>query len=235
MNVTARVTANDGLVLREGASTESKQIDTIPYGTNVNIISLKDNYYYGRYDDLMVKVDYNGKQGYVCSYFLLVDNEIDISKYSAEQKYAFGSLLYSQTDSLSSKFVLGTGLLDCTYTNERFENYVKLLPAGLTINQLSDDYYKYFSKNKPYDFDSYFLEKDGYLWKKTGFGLEPDGSYDEITEMVSASSNTIKYKATHFDNPVYSIREPEEHDFEICFEDNRWKVSDSFYYTNMPY
>ena len=172
LNINARTRAHDGLVLREGPSVDTKQLDLIPYGTNLRVISLCNGFKYGS-GDPMVLTEYNGKRGYVHSRYILIDNNIDISSYSLEQKYAFGVLYYNQAQTITFDFWHNGGIADCTPTQEYEQvsngNYEKLLPQGVTIAQVTSDFYKYFSTDYSYN--------DGIV-KKCAVGEYPKSEID---------------------------------------------------------
>lgn len=235
LNIKARAFAHDGLFLREGPSTSTKQIELIPFGSELSIISLKNDYRYGTFfDDSMIKIKYNNKEGYVCSKFLLVDNTYDISKLNAKQVFAYSNLLYTQSNVLTTRFWYGGGIFDWSYSDEYDIPYRKMLPAGLTIAKLTEDYYNYFSKDLrssrqkiDVDFNGIYMEKDGYIWLASAVGGDPDWINDEIVEITNYTPNAIKLKVIrHLDEKMCPENEANiEYVFEMRFEDGRWKVT----------
>ena len=232
----AKTRAHEGLVLREGPSTETKQIDLIPYGTNVKILSLCDDFKNKSINESMVKIEYNGKQGYVCSWYLLLDNTFNIEIFSNDQKFALGCLLYNQYNRLWFDFFHNGGIFDCTPTgdySEKYGGYERLEPAGLTIDQLMKDYYLYYTENIPIAYEGYngslYKEDQGYLWRATGFGGDPSYEYDEVIEVTSISNNRIVFKVKHqlwpefFASQGYEYKDEE---FVIVLEDGRWKCDE---------
>ena len=225
-----------GLVLREGPSTETKQIDLIPYGTNVKILSLCDDFKNKSINESMVKIEYNGKQGYVCSWYLLLDNTFIIDNFSNEQKFALGCLLYNQYNRLWFDFFHNGGIFDCTPTgeySEKYGGYERLEPAGLTIDQLMKDYYLYYTENIPIAYEGYngslYKEDQGYLWRATGFGGDPSYDYDEVIEVTSISNNRIVFKVKHQLWPEFFASQGYEYKdeaFVIVLEDGRWKCDE---------
>lgn len=234
LNLEAKVIGKDGVILRKNDSEESKQLDNIPYGTTIKIISLNSNYKcYGTTDESMVKVEYKGQYGYVPSYSLLVDNAVDISRYSPEQVFAYCTLNHNQMIELYLAFERSGGLFNCTFADEYDENYNKLLPAGLKKEQLISDFNMYFSFNGWNDLrerlNELYKEKNGFLWVATGYGGFVDWQYDEVTEVISISDNKIKYKNVHYIIPEYyeavGYKQREEY-YELNLIDGRWKYSD---------
>jgi len=239
----AKTRAHEGLVLREGPSTQTKQLDLIPYGTSIKVISLKNGFKHGMIDDSMVKVEYNGKTGYVYPGYLLIDNTFDLNNSSIEQKYAIGLLLYNQYTQLWFDFWHNGGISDCTVTDDKYNaeydingtksymGYNKLEPKGLTIASLKSDYNSYFSSNvyNPGFEERVYIEKDGYLWQSTGYGGDPSWDYDEVLEITSDSNNRIVYKVRHqllpefYASQGYEFREEA---FAIVLEDGRWKCDE---------
>lgn len=238
LSIYAKTRAHDGLVLREGPSTETKQIDLIPYGTQIKVISLNDGYKNGSINDSMVKVEYNGKVGYVYSGYLLIDNTFDMSGFTIEQKYAVGSLLYNQYNSLWFDFSRNGGIFDCTFSGEyRYSDscgaYERLEPAGLTIEQLKKDFNLFFTENISPSYEGVdatpYKEENGYLWRPIGFGGDPSWDYNEVVEMTSNSSDEIQFKVIHHYDPQfyeYYGCEYIEEVFSIVFEDGRWKCDE---------
>ena len=241
LNINARTRAHDGLVLREGPSVDTKQLDLIPYGTNLRVISLCNGFKYGS-GDPMVLTEYNGKRGYVHSRYILIDNNIDISSYSLEQKYAFGVLYYNQAQTITFDFWHNGGIADCTPTQEYEQvsngNYEKLLPQGVTIAQVTSDFYKYFSTDYSYndandkiDFNHYYIEKDGYLWRVSGFGDDPSWDYDEVIEMTSNTTDKLRFKVIHHYAPQFYDHygcEYKEYLLSLRLENGLWKIDAPF-------
>ena len=234
VNFKAQAIAHDGLVLREGPSTSTKQLELIPFGSEVNIVSLIDNYAYSYSDEAMVKVEYNGRKGYACSRYLLIDNSIDLTGFNNKERFVYFSLLYTQANILNFKFNFSGGIFDWTYSDEYFQAYKKMLPAGLTISQLTEDYYKYFSKDFTnygskidVNFNGVYMEKDGYLWLSSAVGGDPYWIKDEIIELIDCSDSAAKLKVVRYnDVTLYPNGIPEEeHEFLLSFEDGRWKVT----------
>lgn len=236
LNLDAKTRAHDGLVLREGPSTATKQIDLIPYGTNVKILSLCDEFKNKSINESMLKIEYNGKQGYVCSWYLLIDNIFNIDNYSNEQKFALGCLLYNQYNRLWFDFFNNGGIFDCTPTgeySEKYGGYERLEPAGLTIDQLMKDYYLYYTENIPISYEGFngslYKEDQGYLWRAVGFGGAPSYDYDEVIEVTSISKNRIVFNVKHqlwpefFDSQGYEYKDEA---FVIVLEDGRWKCDE---------
>jgi hypothetical protein len=211
-------------------------LDLIPYGTNLNIISLCDNFRYGSGDPMLL-TEYNGKRGYVHSRYVLVDNEVDISTYTLEQKYAFGVLFYNQAEVLLFDFCHNGGIADCTRSEEFEDVFVKLLPKGITISQLTNDFYKYFSTDYTYgdaeglrmDFSNYgYREKDGYLWVSTSFGDDVSLDYNEVAEMTNCSTEELDYTIINHIYPQYYDYYGYEQtwfSFSLRLEDGLWKVA----------
>ena len=238
LNVSARTRAHDGLVLREGPSTDTKQLDLIPYGTNINIISVCDDFRYGN-GNSMVLTEYNGKKGYVHSRYILISNSVDLSNFTIKQKFAFGVLYYNQAQDLQFDFWHNGGTFDCTSTGEYDGVYVKLLPAGITISKLTEEFYKYFSNDYTYgdaeglkvDFNHSYKEKDGYIWQATGFGGDPSWDYDEVIEMTDNAPDRIRFKVIHHYDPQfyeYYGCETKEYLLSLKLEEGLWKIDAPF-------
>lgn len=228
LNLNARTRARSGLVLREGPSTDTKQIDLIPYGTTIVVESLNDDYKHGIINDSIVKVVYNGKTGYVCSKYLLIDNTFDMKTFTNEQKYAIGTLLYNQYNDLWFDFMHNGGIADCFVTDAiYYMEYIKLEPKGLSIDTLKSDYQLYYSKNvSDPGFDGLYIEKDGHLWHLTGYGGDPSWYYDEVVELLNISDNRISYKVVHHIAPEFYEHygyEYREEVFSLVYDEGRWK------------
>lgn len=228
INLNAKTRARSGLVLREGPSTDTKQLDLIPYGTTIVVESLNDDYKHGIINDSMVKVVYNGKTGYVCSKYLLIDNTFDMETFTNEQKYAIGTLLYNQYNDLWFDFMHNGGIADCFVTDAiYYMEYIKLEPKGLSIDTLKSDYQLYYSKNvSDPGFDGLYIEKDGHLWHLTGYGGDPSWDYDEVVELLNSSNNRISYKVVHHIAPEFYEHygyEYREEVFSLVYDEGRWK------------
>lgn len=159
-----------------------------------------------------------------------------------EQKYAFGVLYYTQAQTITFDFWHNGGIADCTPTQEYEQvsngNYEKLLPQGVTIAQVTSDFYKYFSTDYSYndandkiDFNHYYIEKDGYLWRVSGFGDDPSWDYDEVIEMTSNTTDKLRFKVIHHYAPQFYDHygcEYKEYLLSLRLENGLWKIDAPF-------
>lgn len=182
---------------------------------------------------------YNGKKGYVHSRYILINNDVDLSNYTIEQRFAFGTLYYNQAQDLLFDFWHNGGTFDCTSSGEYDGMYLKLLPAGITISQLTNEFYKYFSTDYTYgdaeglrvDFSHSYQEKDGHIWQATGFGGDPSWDYDEVVEMTNNTSEKLRFKVIHHYDPQFYDHygcESKEYLLSLRLEDGLWKIDAPF-------
>lgn len=228
IKVNATTTAKEGLVLRAEATTNAQQITSIPFNSTLTILSVSDDYQDGNWEHQMVEVEYNGQKGYVHTDYLLIDTQIDMSQYSINEKFVVCMLLYNMDHDLYDRFKRLGGLFDYTSTNEYTSDYVKLLPQGLTINQLKQDFSKYFSKKMTDEFEGNYIEKDGYLWMMVGYGGPPVTAYTEVVDLVEVSDNEIHCTIIrHYWEEMWEYEGVQsEESFKLIFEDGRWKCDE---------
>lgn len=209
------------------SSSNSELLTTIPNGTIVTIISVPDNYQDGAMDHLMVLVDYNGQQGYVNSLCLRCDPNIDVSSYSQEQVLDLGKILFQECDCYSWMPVSTVSLLDYTSSDQYDGEYQKMLPAGLTISQLKDEFYKYFSSSIVGFIEGSFQEKDGYLWQITGYGDRIWLDHYEVKSVKSKSDTEIVYEVDEIIDPnFYDYYPPTQtFEFKIVNENGKWMLT----------
>ncbi|MBQ6039646.1 MAG: SH3 domain-containing protein [Oscillospiraceae bacterium] len=208
------------------SSSNSKLLTTIPNGTIVTIISVPDNYQDGEPDHLMVLVDYNGQQGYINSLCLRCDPSIDISLYSQEQILDLGKILFNECEYFSELPISFASLLDYTLSDEYDSIYQKMLPAGLSISKLKEEFYKYFSSTESIHEES-FSEKDGFLWVATGYGGLIWLDHFEVKSVKSVSKTEIVYEVDEIINPnFYEFYAPiNTFEFKILNENGKWMLT----------
>lgn len=241
LNLSAMVFAKDYqipdagpfLALYESPSGDSKQIVNIPKGSEVTIISVPDNYQDGDWNHQMVKVDFNGQEGYVHTNYLFCNPLFDMSIYTKEQVLDIGKLLFQEYDNLANMFAFSAGFIDVQSTNESFDWYEKLQPAGLTIQRLKDDFYKYFSKDtvgffRGASFEDLYTEKDGYLWRLAAWGDEIWRDHFEVKSVESISDNEVIFNVEeilipdfyeHYNTETFSYK------FRLVNEDGKWMLT----------
>lgn len=241
LNITATVFAKDYqipdagpfLALYESPSRDSKQIVNIPKGSEVTIISVPDNYQDGDWNHQMVKVDFNGQEGYVHTDYLFCNPQFNMAIYSREQVLDIGKLLFQEYDNLANMFAFDAGFIDVQFTNEGFDWYEKLLPAGLTIQRLKDDFYKYFSKDtvgffRGASFEDLYTEKDGYLWRLAAWGDEIWRDHFEVKSVESISDNEIIFNVEEILIPDFYEQyntETFSYKFRLVNEDGKWMLT----------
>lgn len=234
LNISATVFANTyqsidnsrSAPMYEESSSNSKLLTTIPNGTIVTIISVPDNYQDGEPDHLMVLVDYNGQQGYINSLCLRCDPSIDISLYSQEQILDLGKILFNECEYFSELPISFASLLDYTLSDEYDSIYQKMLPAGLSISKLKEEFYKYFSSTESIHEES-FSEKDGFLWVATGYGGLIWLDHFEVKSVKSVSKTEIVYEVDEIINPnFYEFYAPiNTFEFKILNENGKWMLT----------
>ncbi|MBP1564444.1 MAG: SH3 domain-containing protein [Oscillospiraceae bacterium] len=230
LDLIAKTTAKDGLILREGPSTKTNQLTIIPYDSAVTILSVSDDYQSGEWEQKMVQVDYNGQIGYVHTNYLLIDTQIDINKYTKDQQFAICMLWYNMYYWLYQEFTMKAGLFDYETTNEYSSDYVKILPKGITINAIINDFKMYFSKKIVSKglVENHCLEKDGYLWLLTGYGGPSITNRIEVVDLLEISETEIQCNIVrYYDEQFYDMYgEQTEEIFRLIYEDGRWKCDE---------
>lgn len=224
----------NGLILQKIDSERLAKIDTIPNGADVVILSVPDDFNTRHWTTRMIKIEYNGKCGYVPPEYLLVDTPTNLSSFSKTQLLKIGQVLLEEYDSLMLDFERNAGLLSYVSTNEYYTDYQKLLPAGLKIEQIETDFFRYFSKSyfekhfNGFPFSSSYLEKDGFLWLLTGWGGRVWLDHYELSDIISVSNEEIVFNVIEYDsedridegrNSVF------DNTFRIVLEDGVWKFT----------
>lgn len=235
LNISASVNSYSNLTLRKDNSDRSDSITSVPDGANVTILSVPDSFKNNSLGNDMVKVDFGGKKGYLPAKNLIVDTSIKLSSFSTAQLLDIGKIIFEEFYYLDNAFQRGAGLLKYTSSEEYYQDYRKLLPAGLSIKQLESDFYKYFSK-KYYDekyngfrYSESYLERDGYLWLLVGWGDDIWLDHFEVSDILSMSDKEVVFNVIEYDFEDF-VEEGESavsnNTFRIVFEDGAWKFTE---------
>lgn len=232
LNITAKVSDkigihdDDGEPLYQSPSFDSPKLAVIPFDSTVTILSVPDNYQSENSNGYFALVDYNSQTGYISTKSLLCNPAIDTSLYSEKQIWDMGKILFQEYDTLTWAFTRGTGLLDCVGTGEyQGDDFQKLSPAGLTIEDLQKDFYTYFSKTVKGYFENLFREKDGFLWHVTGWGDAIWLDRYEVTRVKSHTDDEIIFVVEEYIDPNFYEFYPEKvypFEFRIVKEDGNW-------------
>lgn len=219
----------DGGLYSEPNPSTSSLICTIPDGAPIKIISLANGYLSGSWDKLMLYVDYNGQTGFILTTNALIDISVPASKMNDQKIIEVGTVLYHQYEQLYFSFSSYGGIRQKGY--DYIDNKHRFNPAGLTVEQLLDDYHHYFSSRYDYFYNvnQTYYERNGYLWGEvTSMGEDPSLDHVSVTDIISRSDDEILFNVRHYiREDFWQFYDEDEHywdtKFSIVFEDGMWK------------
>lgn len=228
---TGTVRANAGLNLREKPDTGSVSLAKLKKGTAVEISGITITGDPADYEKRWLKVTADGKDGYVCSNYVLADVTTPYADMSEREVGAMGILLYYQSMWAYGLFMRQGGIEATGYADENNpDGFIRLTPDGMTLDGLLRDFHRYFTSDFDNDLRELYQEQDGALWTVTGYGDNISLQTYDITEITAQSETEISYQTREvWAFPGSDLEEEhgiEYHPFRLVYEDGRWKCAE---------
>ncbi|MBR5372010.1 MAG: SH3 domain-containing protein [Oscillospiraceae bacterium] len=231
--------AKSGLRMREAPSTSAEQLNTLPFGTTVEILALAVNGdSYASNSTRWYRVKADGQVGYVSASYLAATFTQKPDALSDEQLAAMVNFLYCQHSSLFISFALDGGLNGETDANDTLNSgeYERVRPSELTIDQINEEFYRYFARSYHYNEltqGGFYISASDKLYVRCPNVSGPSISRQIAEKVTDISDSEITAFVRHYytkdrssDTEYYT-----EYEFSLCYEDGCWKVgkSDSIY------
>lgn len=229
IDATGEVHSLNGVLLREGPSEDFPQLTMIPNHTQINVIGAEKDFQKIDKVDKWLYIEYQSQKGYVPSDCITIEFTKPYETLSESDMLIMGILLREQYERHLDLFSYNWGLLDCTPTNDIYQDmYVRLEPK-YSLDDLKNQYNNYYSsKYNLTNLEETHKEIDGYLYylapgRGSDVWLESSEVYD--IKSISADENEITFynclfltMGTWTQNESMRLKE-----FSIVYEDGKWK------------
>lgn len=238
---TGRVHASSGLKLRQ--TPNGKQITSLADGSDVEILGVKIDGELSKATSRWYKVRANGKEGYACAEYIAAKFTQKPDELTSQQIAAVSGMMFYQQDYLFTLFAYdggfkGIGFDSNDTVTSSDEHFERLLPKNLKLSEIYNDFYQYFSKqyheNELTDRKlegggsmHYLYEKDGKIYRNTGYGDNTWFKYAAPDTVKTAAGTEIVMTGRWYCENGYN--ENEELGFtpvtvSLVYEGGYWKV-----------
>ncbi|HAG14742.1 MAG TPA: hypothetical protein DCG49_12920 [Ruminococcus sp.] len=230
LNADGTVYGTDFLFVYEQPDPESRQLTRLPNGNKLKVIGVTVTGQSYLPEDRWLKVRAAGLEGYVSADQVAAECSMPESELHAKQCAALGIMMYYQSVNLDLQFQREGGFFAEARSGQfDRQGYERLMPDGLTVNQLRQSFHAYFSIGFADDFDALYQQKDGALWVQTGYGDPVGLDYSEIYVLNAMGDDVLLYDTRAHYFPAYCSDPADEwrnYPFGLLYENGVWKTAD---------
>lgn len=189
------VFARDGLNLRDKPSSAGKKITTLKHGTEVTVKSVtnaKKTDDYGA--QCWFAVEAGGKSGYVSAEFVALSCTDAPDSLTEMQQAALGIVLFQQGRKLRDYFFQEGGIRATKIAKQPVgDEYYALEPKTLTLDQIKQDYDKYFAVEIWGGLDPVYKKQNGQLYIQPVVPENPYTDHELLTKITDVTADSITY------------------------------------------